>query len=156
MLNFNIIIIFIVSIILIFLGWKLRKIYKNLVFFILKKQARKSEKKAISLLKKNGYNIIDKQFKVNHFLYENKIIKHFSFRPDFLVEKNGFEYVSEVKSGQSSYIENINTRRQLLEYFIYTKKKSIVLVNTENRIIKKIDFVLSNKNLQKNESNSLN
>ncbi|MBJ57317.1 MAG: hypothetical protein CMP24_03635 [Rickettsiales bacterium] len=143
MLNFNVIIIVIVSIFLVFFGWKLRKIYKRIVFFILKRHAKKSEKEAIVLLKKHNFDIIDEQFKVNHYLYENNKKKSFSFRPDLLVQKNGVEYFAEIKSGQASYIENINTRRQLLEYFIYSKKKSIILVDTENSIIKKIDFVFA-------------
>ena len=146
MLNFNIIIIFIISIFLNFFGWKLRKFYKRVIFFILRRHAKKSEKKAIILLKKHNFDIIDEQFKVNHYLYENDKIKCFSFRPDLLVQKNGVEYFAEVKSGQASYIENINTRRQLLEYFIYSKKKSIILVDTENSIVKKIDFVFEKEN----------
>ena len=71
MLNFNVIIIVIVSIFLVFFGWKLRKIYKRIVFFILKRHAKKSEKEAIVLLKKHNFDIIDEQFKVNHYLYEN-------------------------------------------------------------------------------------
>ena len=37
---------------LLFLGWKIRNIYKNFIFYLYKKRGKKSEKKAIKLLTK--------------------------------------------------------------------------------------------------------
>ena len=143
MINNYIIIIFLFALILIYLGWKLRKIYKKIVFFFLKRKGRLSEEKARKLLLRNNYKIIKTQYNSINYLYENSRKIQFSIRPDFLVEKEGITYVAEVKSGASSYIENISTRRQLLEYSFYNDYKTVLLVDTQNNIIKKITFVTS-------------
>lgn len=133
-----------VSFLLIFIGWKLSAFYKKVIFYFVKKKAKKSEKKAKILLKKNNYRIIKEQYVQNHNLYDNDEKKSFTIRPDFIVEKKGFLYIAEVKSGSYSHINNIHTRRQLLEYSFYNKDKTVLLIDTENETIRKIEFFYSN------------
>ena len=126
-----------VSFLLIFIGWKLSAFYKKVIFYFVKKKAK-------ILLKKNNYRIIKEQYVQNHNLYDNDEKKSFTIRPDFIVEKKGFLYIAEVKSGSYSYINNIHTRRQLLEYSFYNKDKTVLLIDTENETIRKIEFFYSN------------
>lgn len=53
------IIIIVLIVLLLYLGWKIRNIYKSFIFYLYKKRDRKSERKAIQLLIKKGYKIIN-------------------------------------------------------------------------------------------------
>ena len=69
------------------LGWLLKKIYNQFVFFFLKIFGRLGEKKARMLLKKNGYEILEEQVTLKGNFFENKTMKSFFIKPDFLVKK---------------------------------------------------------------------
>ena len=61
-------------------------------------------------------------------------------RPDFLVRKNGVKYFAEVKTGNAAEINNINTRRQLLEYSFLSDFNTTILVDMEQKKIIKVNF----------------
>ena len=126
--------------IFLYLGWKIRKIYKNFIFYLFKVRGRNAEKKAIKILKKNGYQILNKQPIAKGYLYQNKKQISFIVRPDFRVSKNNIVYIAEVKSGMSASIQDIGTRRQLLEYSIVLNSNKLILVDTKKNKIKKIEF----------------
>ena len=69
------------------LGWYLRKLYKKMYFLYLKYKGNLGEKKAIKILKKNGYQILKQQFYLKGELYENNQVQSFLIKPDFLVKK---------------------------------------------------------------------
>ena len=73
-------------------------------------------------------------------MYENREKKFFSVRPDLIVRKNGIDMIAEIKSSKSGNIENIDTRRQLLEYSFLSNTK-IILIDFKNKKIKEIEFV---------------
>ena len=125
---------------LLLLGWKIRNVYKNFIFYLYKKRGRKSEKKAIKLLIKKGYKVINEQPTTKSFLYENDKKITFTVRPDFIVMKNNITYVAEIKSGLSAAIETISTRRQLLEYSKLFNSSKIILVDISKKEIKVIEF----------------
>ena len=53
---------FIVLLVLVFIsGWFFRKVYQIILFIILKLRGKYGENKAINLLKKNGYQILEQQ-----------------------------------------------------------------------------------------------
>ena len=56
MLNLESFLLIILLLFFLYLGWKIKGIYKNIKFFCIKK-IEKAEKKSIKLLKKNGYKI---------------------------------------------------------------------------------------------------
>ena len=58
--------------ILVYLGWKLRKIYNNVIFFLYKKRGKKAEKKALNLLKKKGFKVISIQPTAKGYVHENE------------------------------------------------------------------------------------
>ena len=139
--NINHLIFLLLSILLfLYLGWKLRKLYKNFIFSIFKFKGKKAEIEAIKLLKKNGFKILDRQYRMNGFIFENGKKVDFFVQPDFLVSRNNKNYVAEVKTGVSGFISDRNTRRQLLEYTILHNSNQILLVDITRQKIKLIEF----------------
>lgn len=137
---FDQIIILIVIIVLLYLGWKIRRTYKNFLFFMLKKKGKRGEKNAKKLLKKNGYKVVSSQHKMQGLIYENNKKIYFEVRPDYLVEKNNITYIAEVKTGLSALIGERNTRRQLLEYSKLFNTNKVLLVDLTRKKIKTIEF----------------
>ena len=126
--------------ILVYLGWQLRKIYNNVIFFFYKKRGKKAEKKALKLLKKKGFKVISIQPTAKGYVYENEKKISFIIRPDLLVTKDNVIYVAEIKSGFAASIYNINTRRQLFEYSKVFNSNKLILIDTFKKQIKKIEF----------------
>ena len=122
------------------LGWRIRRVWKNFLFYLIKRKGRRGERIAVKLLHKEGYEIIDEQVALTSFLFENNIKIEYLVKPDFLVKKNGEKFIAEVKTGASALIQNRNTRRQILEYSHLNQNKTVLLLDIENRKIKKIDF----------------
>ncbi len=137
MSNLEIFLLIILILFFLYLGWKIRKIYKNFIFYLFKVRGRNAEKKAIKILKKNGYQILNKQPIAKGYLYQNKKQISFIVRPDFRVSKNNIVYIAEVKSGMSASIQDIGTRRQLLEYSIVFNSNKLILVDTKKIKLKK-------------------
>lgn len=127
-------------ILLIYIGWQIRKTYKKFIFFLYKRRGKISEKKAINLLKKKGYKIEKVQPTALGHLLQDNIKISFSSKPDLIVSKDNTIFIAEVKSGKAAYIEEINTRRQLLEYSRVFNSNNLILVNTSKNEIKKIEF----------------
>ena len=57
MFNLESFLLIILLLFFLYLGWKIKGIYKNIKFYFYKKKGKKAEQKAIKLLKKNGYKI---------------------------------------------------------------------------------------------------
>tara|TARA_Y100001935_G_C17295226_1_gene505734 strand:- start:757 stop:1197 length:441 start_codon:yes stop_codon:yes gene_type:complete len=132
---FHQITIIIIVIFLLYIGWKLRRAYKNFLFFLLKKRGRKGEIYAKKLLKRNGYKILSTQHKMQGYLYENGERVSYEVRPDYLVSKDDIKYIAEVKTGLAALINDRHTRRQLLEYSkIFNSNKVLLVDITRNRI----------------------
>ena len=137
---FDQIIIIIIIITLLYLGWKIRRAYKNFLFSLLKRKGKKGEKNAKKLLKNSGYKILSTQHKMQGILYEDNKKVSFEVRPDYLVEKNNIIYIAEVKTGLSALIGERNTRRQLLEYSKLSNSNKVLLVDLTRNKIKIIKF----------------
>jgi Holliday junction resolvase len=136
----NKIILIVLVVVLLYLGWKIRKIYKRFIFFLHKKRGRNSERKAIKLLIKKGYKVIHQQLTTKGYLYENGNKVGYKVRPDFMVTKDKVTYVAEIKTGLSASIETISTRRQLLEYSKLFNSSKVILVDISKKEIKVIEF----------------
>ena len=142
MLNYNLEIYLLLLFLLfvLYLGWKLRKIYKNIKFFLNRRRGKKAEKKAIKLLNKNGYKIQNYQPIAKGYVFQDNEKVYFDIRADLIVSKDKKLYIAEVKSGASASIKEINTRRQLLEYSRVFDNENLILIDTEKNKIKKIEF----------------
>ena len=140
--NNSLLLVLIIFVVLFFiwLGWKIRIWWKNFLFMLLRKRGQKGEKVSIYLLEKNGYKILDEQIKLNGYFFIDDDLKQFELRPDFLVEKDGVQYIAEVKTGEVANPTNRNTRRQLHEYSYYSGHEVVLLVDPIKKSIKKLSF----------------
>ena len=138
-LLFAILITFLI-IFFIWLGWKIRLWWKNFLFMLSRKRGKKGEMTAIKLLEKKGFKILNEQINLNGYFFINGNLKKFDLRPDLLVEKNGVEYIAEIKTGEVADPSNINTRRQLHEYSYYGNQDVVLLVDPFKKSIKELSF----------------
>jgi len=105
--------------------------------------SKKAENKAEKWLKRNGFQIIDKQQSRPLIIKSGKAKYRYLIRTDFLVKKGGCKYVVEVKSGRkNSKITDRETRRQLLEYFLAYQTYGIILFDTYNNSFSEVKFSL--------------
>ena len=126
--------------ILLWLGWRIRIAWKNLLFSLIRRRGRVGEDRAIKLLKNNGYRVIQSQVPLfGHFTIDNKPLK-FNVRVDYLVEREGVKYIAEVKTGLAAQANYPATRRQLLEYAIIGKTDRIILVDSTLGTVKTVGF----------------
>lgn len=135
----NLIFLFVVltcALLLIWLGWKIRLWWKNFLFLLLRRRGRRGERAAIRLLKRNGYKILQEQIRVDGHIFVDDVLEKFELRPDFLIEKEGVQYIAEIKTGESANPSNRNTRRQLHEYSYYSGNDVILLVDPIKNLIK--------------------
>jgi len=109
------------------------------------KKARKGELKAIELLQRNGYEILDAQKQKQYNMTVDNKKYQISVKADMIVKKGKKIYVAEVKTGEKAPSANLPaTRRQLLEYFLVYKPDGIILVDMENQILKKVEYSIIN------------
>jgi hypothetical protein len=127
-------------IVLLWLGWKLRLAWKNFLFFLVRRKGRIGETKAITLLEKHGYKIIQSQVPLPGHLYVDDNRLSFNIRADYLVEREGRQYLAEVKTGHAAQVSDRATRRQLFEYASLGKSDTIVLVDATSGAVNKIRF----------------
>ena len=142
MSNLEIFLLIILILFFLYLGWKIREIYKNIKFYLYKRKGKKAEQKAIKLLKKNGYKIESFQTTAQGKLLQDDETLTFLIRADLIVSKDKKKFIAEVKSGKAASIEEINTRRQLLEYSKVFNNNNLILIDTEKNKIKKIEFLV--------------
>ena len=129
-----------VVIFFIWLGWKIRLWWKNFLFMLVRKRGKKGERSSINLLEKNGYKVLDEQIKLNGYFFIDDELKEFDLRPDLLVEKDGIQYIAEIKTGEVANPSNRNTRRQLHEYSYYSNQEIVLLVDPIRKSIKRLSF----------------
>ena len=124
-----------------YLAWMEDKIVVEKLFFMLvRKRGKKGERSSINLLEKNGYKVLDEQIKLNGYFFIDDELKEFDLRPDLLVEKDGIQYIAEIKTGEVANPSNRNTRRQLHEYSYYSNQEIVLLVNPIRKSIKRLSF----------------
>lgn len=114
---------------ILWLGWRLRIAWKRFLFSLLKRRGRIGEDKAVKLLKKNDYSILQDQVPLSGFLSVDGVKLDFHVRVDYLVERNGIKYLAEVKTGEAANPKNRGTRRQLLEYALLSGSEVVLLVD---------------------------
>tara|TARA_B100000900_G_C20254991_1_gene583578 strand:+ start:77 stop:532 length:456 start_codon:yes stop_codon:yes gene_type:complete len=122
------------------LGWKIRLWWKNFFFMLVRKRGRKGERTSINLLEKSGYKVLDEQIKLNGYFFIDDELNEFDLRRDLLLEKDGIQYIAEIKTGEVANPSNRNTRRQLHEYSYYSNQEVVLLVDPIKKIIKRLSF----------------
>ena len=107
---------------------------------LVRKRGRKGERTSINLLEKSGYKVLDEQIRLNGYFFVDDELNEFDLRPDLLVEKDGIQYIAEIKTGEVANPSNRNTRRQLHEYSYYSDQDVVLLVDPTKKSIKRISF----------------
>jgi len=82
-----------------------------------RKRGLRAEKRALRLLRKKGYRVLEHQPRFRSLLYVDGFLTAFEVTPDFLVERDGRRFVVEIKSApEHAGIRTAAVRRQVIEY----------------------------------------
>lgn len=104
-------------------------------------KAKRAEGKAIKLLKKNGYEVIETQKRALLTMTVDENPSENWVQADLIVKKGRKKYVAEVKTGEiAQRITSSAIRRQLLEYYLVYRPKGILLVDMERERIREVRF----------------
>jgi hypothetical protein len=99
------------------------------------------ERRARTLLKKEGYRIQAEQSSGTYSLLVDGQRVPVRLRADFIVERRGRVYVAEVKSGEESVkVTGRATRRQLLEYLFAFDVHGVLLLDMHESCIREVNF----------------
>ena len=134
------ILIVILIIFFMWLGWRLRRWWKNILFSKLRRRGQQGEAQAVKILQHNGYKIIQSQVVLPGHIYLDDNKQEFDVRPDYLVEKGGVEYLAEVKTGKAARSASRETRRQLFEYAALGNADTVILIDATKGTLNKIRF----------------
>lgn len=103
--------------------------------------ARTAERQAETLLQRHGFRVLERQAQGHVRLSSNGEPRTFSLRADLLVGRGADRFVAEVKTGSSApWLENRQTRRQLLEYSVAFPVDGVLLVRTDTDEVDLIRF----------------
>ncbi len=138
-LSFFILIILVISVSL-WLGWRSNHVWKEFQLWRNIRRGKLGETKAKKILQLHGFKVVDQQLTIEGHFFVDEVPVDFLFRPDFLVERDGIQYLAEVKMGKVASENDRNTRRQLLEYAYFTKSSAILLIDSSKEKIKIVHF----------------
>ena len=101
----------------------------------------RGEARAIKLLKKAGYTIVDNQVPGDAQVEVDGSLHTFKLRADYMVTRRGRRYVVEVKGGATAAsVSTATTRRQLLEYATSYDVDGVLLVDAAHDAVHTITF----------------
>ncbi len=105
------------------------------------KKGRKAEKNSRKILEDKGYRVVTAQKKSEASVILDGRNLRYHVRADFLVKKDGKEYIVEVKSGKKAPdILYTPTRRQMLEYYELFPDHDLILLDMNRKELKKVSF----------------
>lgn len=117
-------------------------------------RAKKGELKAVELLKKNGFEIVDIQKEGCYTIFVDDKPYKVTVKADMIVKRGNKTFVAEVKTGESSpSLKSIDTRRQLLEYYLVYRPGGLLLVDMEKNKIKRVEYSIAKNTHQFSISN---
>ena len=96
------------------------------------RRAVEGELRAEPLLRRAGYEVIERQARARWTVYADGEPLEVGLRADLLVTRGGRSYVAEVKTGKlAPRLDHAATRRQLLEYRLVFGVDGVLLVDAE-------------------------
>lgn len=123
------------------IGLRIRRAWMNFKMRRRFSRGDRGEEWAEYELKRNGYELIDRQCTAESYMQVNGEWHTNYIRMDFLAERDGLRFGVEVKSGPEATKPTIAaTRRQLLEYFVVYQLDGLLLANYEERTLNTIYF----------------
>lgn len=112
---------------------------KRSMGFHSRRKGQKAERRAFLLLEKNGFEVLEDQPRFQTELDVDGDLRAFDITPDFLVAKDGIQFVVEVKRTNGEAIARASNRRQVIEYLMATGLPCL-LVNMSSSEIQVVDF----------------
>jgi hypothetical protein len=109
------------------------------------KHGLQSEKDAEKLLKKLGYQVVQRQPPASYWAVIDGEPKAINVSGDLLLEKDGKTYLAEVKTGKAAKLDHEGTRRQILEYQLAFGVDNILLLDMDAKVMRTIRFPLPKK-----------
>lgn len=106
------------------------------------RKAFRGEKKALPLLKRHGYHLVEGQCQGKVTYFVDGQAQEGLVRCDAIVEKYGRRYVVEIKTGDQAKVSLPQVRRQLLEYDRVFKPHGLLFVDMEKQTIQQVHFGL--------------
>jgi hypothetical protein len=104
-------------------------------------RASRAEQDGCRLLEQVGYVVLGSQVETTYTLLVDGRSTTVLLRADYLVSRDGWRYVAEVKSGRRApLLETSATRRQLLEYLVAFDVRGVLLVDGETRRVHEVVF----------------
>lgn len=106
----------------------LRRLWQRFMGGFRQRRGLGAERRAAKLLRKRGYDILETTPRFSHQLWVNGQWQTFDVTPDFLVMRDGVEYVVEVKRKMGHYgVSRASIRRQVLEYMIACNRPCLLV-----------------------------
>lgn len=100
-----------------------------------RKVGRRAEKNALTLLKAEGFTLVDPKPRLTHTLWIDGDPETFSITPDYIVQRDGQHYVVEVKRYKDhGGINNAGIRRQVTEYLVAANLPCLLVTMPEGQI----------------------
>ena len=104
-------------------------------------RGRAGEREAAELLRQEGYEVVDEQASREANMWVDGRRLAVRVRADYLVQRNGKQYVVEVKTGKTATDPaSTSTRRQLLEYERVYDADGLLLADMEQKRLRRIWF----------------
>lgn len=105
------------------------------------RRAGEGEASAVEWLEGLGYEILGAQVSIDYPVCVDERLTIVTLRADYLVRRDGRDYVAEVKTGGvAPRIETAATRRQLLEYRVAFAVDGVLLVDAERQRVQVVTF----------------
>ncbi|CAM2008883.1 hypothetical protein [Acanthopleuribacter pedis] len=96
--------------------------------FWLNRRGSRAERAALRLLKKAGYDLVDDEPRLVYHLLIDGERQAFSITPDYVVRRDGCDYIVEVKrKDKAGTIRNGQVRRQVVEYALASQQPCLLV-----------------------------
>jgi hypothetical protein len=104
-------------------------------------RAQQGEREAIDLLEAAGYRVIETQHRGRWWVEVDGEEQEVEVIADLLVERDGWRFIAEVKTGGlATDPTRPATRRQLLEYLLAFEPEGLLLVDMDAGVIHEVGF----------------
>lgn len=114
---------------------------RRMLGFWLNRRGSRAERAALQLLKKEGFKLVDDSPRLQYALLIDGESQSFTITPDYLVRRDGQQYVVEVKrKDKGGTIRNGLVRRQVVEYALASRLPCL-LVDMNTREITLVEMM---------------
>jgi len=104
-------------------------------------RAQRGERDAVALLEAAGYHVLEEQLRGRWSVEVDGREHGVDVIADLLVERDGWRFIAEVKTGELATDPlRPATRRQLLEYLLAFEPDGLLLVDMDDETIQEIAF----------------